>query len=61
MIPPATRRPTRIDTMKDAKLLAEALRRTTGDPKRREFVLRLQRSFRTWGSLTPSMREALRR
>jgi hypothetical protein len=58
--PPPPRRPNRIDTMKDAALIAKALARTPAGP-RREFVLRLQRSFRQFGSLTPSMRQALGR
>jgi hypothetical protein len=44
--------------MRDAKMIADAL--DDADPARRAFVLRLRRSFHTWGSLTTSMREALR-
>jgi hypothetical protein len=45
----------------DAWLLNRALRQCPPDTTRHEFVLRLRRSFREWGSLTTAMREALRR
>jgi hypothetical protein len=48
-----------ITRMRDAKLLADALNDAEPDTTRHEFVLRLRRSFHTWGSLTPAMRAAL--
>jgi hypothetical protein len=47
--------------MHDDWLLHRALRHAEPRSSRHEFVLRLQRSFRAWGSLTPAMREALKR
>lgn len=46
-----------ITRMRDAKLIRVALKR---DPCRREFILRLRKSFHQFGSLTTAMREALR-
>jgi hypothetical protein len=45
--------------LRDAKLLIDALRHVEHGSTRHEFLLRLRRSFRAWGSLTPAMREAL--
>lgn len=45
---------------RDAALLAAALRDAEPGSSRQVFLERLRRSFRTWGSLTPSMREAIR-
>jgi hypothetical protein len=49
-----------IDRLRDAKLLVDAMRRTRQGTQRHDFLLRMQRSFREWGSLTPAMRESLR-
>ena len=50
-------RPDRITVMRDAKLIAHALKYADAD--RRDFILRLRRSFHQFGSLTTAMREAL--
>lgn len=43
--------------MRDANLIRLALKRS--HPSRHDFILRLRKSFREFGSLTPAMREAL--
>lgn len=57
--PAAPSKPDRIAAMKDAKLISDALKRAERGSSREAFVLRLRKSFRTWGSLTPAMRESL--
>jgi len=47
-----------LNRLRDAKLITDAMRNCP-DARRLEFLRRLQRSYRTWGSLTPSMRHAL--
>src|SRR5258708_550319 len=41
-----------IDRLRDAVLLVAALRRAEPESARHEFVQRLRRSYREWGSLT---------
>jgi hypothetical protein len=48
-----------ITRMRDAKMLADALRRSASGTREHEFVLRIRRSFREWGTLTAAMRHAL--
>ena len=45
----------------DATLIADALAGCPPETDRHRFILRLRKSFHQWGSLTPAMREALRR
>jgi hypothetical protein len=52
-------RPDRVTVMRDAQLIANALKYADAD--RRDFILRLRRSFHQFGSLTTAMREALTR
>jgi hypothetical protein len=52
---------TKHDRLRDAWLLTRALRQCPPASTRREFLLRLRRSFRQFGSLTPAMREAIKR
>ena len=50
----------KLDRLRDAKLLVEAIQRVNPTSTRHEFLRRIQRSYRRWGTLTPAMREALR-
>ena len=49
----------KLDRLRDAKLLVEAIRCVHPTSDRHAFLRRIQRSYRKFGSLTPSMREAL--
>jgi hypothetical protein len=44
--------------LRDAKLLVDAMR-ACDDASRYEFLLRLQRSYRQFGSLTSAMRSSI--
>jgi hypothetical protein len=50
----------RRDMLRDAALIQAALRQAEPGSSREAFILRLRKSFRTWGSLTTAMRAALR-
>jgi hypothetical protein len=50
---------TRIERLRDAKLIVDAIVRHPPDTPRHAFVRRLQKSYREYGSLTEAMRLAL--
>jgi hypothetical protein len=49
----------RLARIRDAQILLDAFKDTEPGTDRHEFLLRLRRSFREWGSLTCAMRAAL--
>jgi hypothetical protein len=48
-----------LNRLRDAKMLADAMRRSAPGTREHDFVSRIRRSFHQWGSLTPAMRHAL--
>jgi hypothetical protein len=45
--------------LRDARLLVAAIQDITPGTTRHDFIRRIQRSYRKFGSLTPAMRETL--
>jgi hypothetical protein len=52
-------KPDKLDRLRDAKILVAAIVRHPPESTRHEFVRRIQRSYRKYGTLTEAMRVAL--
>jgi hypothetical protein len=49
----------RLARIRDAQILLDAFKDTEPGTERHEFLMRIRRSFREWGSLTTAMRASL--